>query len=45
MCVMRKYQLPPLKKMVMNIDEGAFVIVTDAKEVIGQGFRIRNKLI
>ena len=45
MCVMRKYQLPPLKKMVMNIYEGAVVIVTDAKEVIGQGFRIRNKLI
>lgn len=39
MCVMRKYQVPPLKELVTEIDPSAFVIVTDAKEVIGEGFR------
>ena len=39
MCVMRKYQLPALKDLVTRIDPNAFVIVTDAKEVIGEGFR------
>lgn len=39
MCVMRKYQVPPLKQLVTEIDPTAFVIVTDAKEVIGEGFR------
>lgn len=44
MCVMRKGQFPKLKKIVASIDEKAFVIVTDAREVIGEGFRIRNKI-
>lgn len=44
MCVMRKNQFPKLKKIVANIDDRAFVIVTDAREVIGEGFGIRNKI-
>lgn len=39
MCVMRKYQVPKLRKLVEEIDADAFVIVMDAKEVIGQGFK------
>lgn len=43
MCVMRKYQLPKLKEIVLETDEDAFVIVSDVKEVIGFGFK-RNRL-
>lgn len=39
MCVMRKFQLPAIKSIVTEIDPTAFVIVSDAKEVIGEGFR------
>lgn len=43
LCVMRKYQLPKLKEIVMEIDEEAFVIVSDVKEVIGLGFKRKNR--
>lgn len=42
MCVMRKHQVPRLKNLVTSIDPNAFVVVSDAKEVIGRGFKISN---
>ncbi|HIU76323.1 MAG TPA: YitT family protein [Candidatus Pelethocola excrementipullorum] len=37
-CVVGKKQLVQLKDIVMNLDSNAFVIVTDAREVLGEGF-------
>lgn len=39
MCVVRPTKMPAVKKLVSQIDpDKAFVIVTDAKEVFGEGF-------
>lgn len=38
-CVVNKYQLSELKDIVKKIDKSSFVIINDAKEVIGNGFR------
>ena len=37
-CVVSKKELITLKEYIKNIDAGAFVIVTDAREVLGEGF-------
>ena len=42
MCVIRKGQLSKLKKIIQDIDKDAFVIICDAKEVMGSGFEIRR---
>lgn len=38
MCVISKKQVPEIKQIVSAIDEGAFVIVSEAREVLGKGF-------
>ena len=38
MCAVAKRQLPRLKKVVKEADIGAFVIVSEAKEIMGNGF-------
>ncbi|HWJ79003.1 MAG TPA: YitT family protein [Niallia sp.] len=38
MCVVDQSQFTKLKQLVKSIDEAAFVIVTDASEVLGKGF-------
>lgn len=42
-CVVSKKEVVELKELVMDIDPDAFVIVTDAREVLGEGF-IQNSL-
>ena len=42
MCVIRKSQLSKLKKIIQDIDKDAFVIICDAKEVMGSGFEMRR---
>ena len=37
-CVVGKKQIVMLKDLVMALDQNAFVIVTDAREVLGEGF-------
>lgn len=37
-CVVSKKEIIELKEIVIRIDKGAFVIVTDAREVLGEGF-------
>lgn len=37
-CVVSKKEVPILKEYTRNIDANAFVIVTDAREVLGEGF-------
>ena len=38
MCVLSKRQVPAIKQIVSSIDEDAFVIVLEAREVMGKGF-------
>lgn len=38
LCVLSKKQIPDLKTIVAEIDPSAFVIVVEAREVLGEGF-------
>jgi len=38
MCVVKRTQLPELRRLVRSVDERAFFVVTDAKNVFGKGF-------
>ena len=38
-CVIGKRQLPQVKDIIMENDENAFVVVAEANEVLGEGFR------
>lgn len=44
MCVITHEQYPDLKKIVSEEDEGAFVIVQDAKEIMGEGFQLGRRV-
>ncbi|MTI68186.1 MAG: YitT family protein [Firmicutes bacterium] len=39
LCVVNRAQITKLKKLVHQIDNKAFVMVTDANEVLGEGFK------
>jgi uncharacterized membrane-anchored protein YitT (DUF2179 family) len=39
MCVLRRWEIPTLKKIVGEIDDKAFVMLTDVREVLGEGFK------
>lgn len=43
MCAFKQKQIVPLKALVHKLDPGAFLIVCDAYEVLGQGFRRYRK--
>ena len=38
-CVVSKKEIVEIKEIVANIDPNAFIIVSDAREVMGEGFR------
>jgi len=38
LCVVKRQQIVEIKKIVKNIDHRAFVIVTDTRDVFGEGF-------
>ena len=38
LCVIKRTQIAQIRKIIRNIDENAFFIVTDAKNVFGRGF-------
>ena len=38
-CVVSKKEIAALKDLVMSVDDSAFVIVCDAREVWGEGFQ------
>lgn len=42
-CVVKNRQLPALKKIVKTVDRKAFLIVTTAHEVLGEGFTTFDK--
>jgi uncharacterized membrane-anchored protein YitT (DUF2179 family) len=37
-CILQRNQLPHLKEIVRSIDKNAFVILSDVREVLGEGF-------
>ena len=39
MCVVSPKEMPVLVNMVRRIDSGAFIVINDAKEVLGEGFK------
>lgn len=39
LCVVRRFEISKLKNIVYEADKNAFVIVTDTKEVLGNGFK------
>lgn len=39
LCAMKKQRLPSVKKAVLEIDDKAFMLVTSAGEVFGEGFK------
>lgn len=39
LCAIRRHQIPQLKKLVSELDEHAFVIVTQSHEVFGKNFQ------
>lgn len=43
MCAFKQKQIVPLKALVHDLDPEAFLIVCDAHEVLGQGFRRYQK--
>ncbi len=38
LCVIKRHQIIEIKKLIRSIDEKAFVVVSDARDVFGQGF-------
>lgn len=44
LCVIRKYELPKLKGLIYSIDPDAFVIISEAREVMGKGFDMHTKV-
>jgi len=42
LCVVAKREIVQLKEIVSEMDKNAFVIVTDVREVLGQGFKSMN---
>ena len=38
LCVIRQQQIVDLKKLVLEVDKNAFMIVSDTREVFGEGF-------
>ena len=39
MCVLKKQQLPKAKELIRAEDNGAFLIVTNATEILGEGYK------
>ena len=39
MCVLSKSEVRDIRKIVNSIDKNAFVIISNAREVFGEGFK------
>ncbi len=44
MCVVKQYEIGKLKNIIQSVDDSAFVIVSDAREVLGKGFKKHGKV-
>lgn len=38
MCTIKEREIPMLKDIIKSVDQDSFVLITDAKEVLGEGF-------
>ncbi|MEG1447825.1 MAG: YitT family protein [Oscillospiraceae bacterium] len=45
MCAVRNSQFPEVKKIVYGIDPRAFIIVSEAAEIVGEGFKDKDSSI
>ena len=45
MCAIKRQQIVDLKKIVGEIDENAFIIISEAREVLGYGFTREEEII
>ena len=41
LCTIRNKEIPVFKDIVQSVDETAFMLITDAREVLGEGFKCR----
>lgn len=39
LCIVNRRQIPMLKDIVKGVDQGAFIILADVREVLGEGFK------
>ncbi len=39
LCIVNRGQIPMLKSIVKSVDQGAFIILADVREVLGEGFK------
>lgn len=39
LCIVNRGQIPLLKNIVKNVDQNAFIILADVREVLGEGFK------
>ena len=39
LCVVTRNEIAPIKKIIANIDSTAFIVISNAREVFGQGFK------
>lgn len=44
MCAVKKQQISKLKEVVKSIDPDAFIILTEAREIVGMGFKDANSI-
>ena len=42
MCAVRRHQIPKVKEIALKYDEQSFMIVTDVREVLGHGFKLKG---
>lgn len=42
LCVLPRGEIPALKAIVSEIDKDAFIILTDVREVLGEGFKVQE---
>jgi len=38
LCILDRSQIPKVKRLVKEVDENAFVVMSDVREVVGEGF-------
>lgn len=44
MCAIRPHEISKLNRIIRSVDKNAFVIVTDAGEIFGEGFKAENNI-
>ncbi len=44
MCIVKRNELPRLKSVVHEVDENAFIILTEVREVLGEGFKRNHQV-